>query len=55
MGDRQEEAKASGNVGNTLKVLGDYEGAFACCQRYLDISRELGDQVGLKYLNDINS
>ena len=39
------EAKASGNLGNTLKVLGKFDEAIACCERHLDISRELGDKV----------
>ena len=46
IGDRLGEAKASGNLGNTLKVLGKYEEAIVCCQRHLDISRELNDRVG---------
>lgn len=39
------EAKASGNLGNTLKVLGNFDEAIVCCQRHLDISRELNDKV----------
>ena len=39
------EDKASGNLGNTLKVLGNFEEAIVCCQRHLDISRELNDKV----------
>ncbi|XP_026884717.2 G protein signaling modulator 2, like [Electrophorus electricus] len=46
IGDQLGEAKASGNLGNTLKVLGRYEEAAACCQRHLDISRMLHDKVG---------
>lgn len=45
IGDQLGEAKASGNLGNTLKVLGNYEEAIVCCQRHLDISRELNDKV----------
>uniref|UniRef100_A0A8C1ISS7 G-protein-signaling modulator 2 n=1 Tax=Cyprinus carpio TaxID=7962 RepID=A0A8C1ISS7_CYPCA len=45
-GDRLGEAKASGNLGNTLKVLGRFDEAVVCCQRHLDIARELGDKVG---------
>ena len=45
IGDRAGEAKASGNLGNTLKVLGKYDEALACCQHHLDIARELGDKV----------
>lgn len=40
------EAKASGNLGNTLKVLGRFDEATVCCQRHLDIAREQGDKVG---------
>ncbi|KAM7161655.1 G-protein-signaling modulator 2 isoform 3-T7 [Macrochelys suwanniensis] len=46
IGDQLGEAKASGNLGNTLKVLGNFEDAIVCCQRHLDISRELNDKVG---------
>ncbi|KAG7487575.1 hypothetical protein MATL_G00025090 [Megalops atlanticus] len=46
IGDQLGEAKASGNLGNTLKVLGRFDEAAACCQRHLDISRELNDKVG---------
>ncbi len=45
LGDKLGEAKASGNLGNTLKVLGKFEEAIACCERHLDISRELTDKV----------
>ena len=47
MGDRLGEAKASGNLGNTLKVMGRFEEAIICCKRHLEISRELGDKVSL--------
>lgn len=46
MGDRLGEAKASGNLGNTLKVMGRFDEAVLCCRRHLDISRELTDKVG---------
>ncbi|NXC13473.1 GPSM1 protein, partial [Corythaeola cristata] len=46
IGDRIGEAKASGNLGNTLKILGQFEEAVVCCQRHLDISQEQGDKVG---------
>ena len=39
------EAKASGNLGNTLKVLGKFDEAIVCCLRHLDLSRELKDRV----------
>lgn len=45
LGDRNGEAKASGNLGNTLKVLGKFDEAIVCCTRHLDISRELEDKV----------
>uniref|UniRef100_A0A8C1HKH5 Uncharacterized protein n=2 Tax=Cyprinus carpio TaxID=7962 RepID=A0A8C1HKH5_CYPCA len=45
-GDQLGEAKASGNLGNTLKVLGRFDEAVVCCQRHLDIAKELGDKVG---------
>nr|ABG67103.1 G-protein signalling modulator 1 (AGS3-like, C. elegans) [Bos taurus] len=31
IGDRMGEAKASGNLGNTLKVLGRFDEAVVCC------------------------
>uniref|UniRef100_A0A8D3DK67 G-protein-signaling modulator 2 n=2 Tax=Scophthalmus maximus TaxID=52904 RepID=A0A8D3DK67_SCOMX len=40
------EAKASGNLGNTLKVLGRFDEAVVCCQRHLDIVRNINDKVG---------
>lgn len=40
------EAKASGNLGNTLKVLGRFDEAIVCCQRHLAIAQEQGDKVG---------
>jgi hypothetical protein len=46
IGDRMGEAKASGNLGNTLKVLGRFDEAIVCCQRHLDIAQEQGDKVG---------
>jgi hypothetical protein len=39
------EAKASGNLGNTLKVLQKFDEAIACCLRHLEISRQLSDRV----------
>ena len=47
IGDKLGEAKASGNLGNTLKVLGKFDEAVACCQRHLDISKEITDRVSL--------
>ncbi|XP_024108431.2 G-protein-signaling modulator 1 isoform X1 [Pongo pygmaeus] len=46
IGDRIGEAKASGNLGNTLKVLGRFDEAAVCCQRHLSIAQEQGDKVG---------
>jgi len=45
IGDLLGEAKASGNLGNTLKVLGRFDEAVVCCQRHLDIARDLNDKV----------
>lgn len=47
------EAKASGNLGNTLKVLGRFDEAIVCCQRHLDIAQEQGDRVGLQPLTGV--
>ncbi|KAL2097074.1 hypothetical protein ACEWY4_006281 [Coilia grayii] len=46
IGDQLGEAKASGNLGNTLKALGRFDEAIVCCQRHLDIARDLSDKVG---------
>ncbi|KAJ8011600.1 hypothetical protein DPEC_G00059940 [Dallia pectoralis] len=46
VGDQLGEAKASGNLGNTLKVLGRFDEAVLCCQRHLDIVMDLFDKVG---------
>lgn len=45
MGDKLGEAKSSGNLGNTLKVMGKFDEAMICCKRHLEISRELNDKV----------
>jgi len=47
IGDLLGEAKASGNLGNTLKVLGRFDEAVVCCQRHLDIARDIDDKVRL--------
>lgn len=47
MKDKAGEAKASGNLGNTLKVLCRYDEALICCKRHLEISQQLGDQVAI--------
>uniref|UniRef100_A0A4W5MZZ6 G protein signaling modulator 2 n=1 Tax=Hucho hucho TaxID=62062 RepID=A0A4W5MZZ6_9TELE len=46
IGDQLGEAKSSGNLGNTLKVLGRFDEAVVCCQRQLDIAMDLHDKVG---------
>ena len=43
---RLGEAKASGNLGNTLKVMGKFEEAVICCRRHLEICQEHRDRVG---------
>ncbi|KAH6944336.1 hypothetical protein HPB50_002709 [Hyalomma asiaticum] len=45
-GDLLGEAKASGNLGNTLKMLGKFDDAVTNCERHLSISREKGDKIG---------
>lgn len=45
MGDKLGEAKSSGNLGNTLKVMGRFDEAIICCKRHLELSRELGDKL----------
>lgn len=45
IGDLLGEAKASGNLGNTLKVLGRFDEAVLCCQRHLDIAKDINDKV----------
>lgn len=45
LGDKPGEAKSSGNLGNTLKVMGNFDEAMICCKRHLEIARELGDKV----------
>lgn len=44
--DKVGEAKASGNLGNTLKVLGKFEEAILCCERHLLLSKDMNDRVG---------
>ncbi|XP_041368975.1 G-protein-signaling modulator 2-like isoform X2 [Gigantopelta aegis] len=46
LSDKMGEAKASGNLGNTLKVLCKFDEAIACCVRHLDLSREMADKIG---------
>ncbi|KAL0966461.1 hypothetical protein UPYG_G00295560 [Umbra pygmaea] len=46
IGDQLGEAKASGNLANTLKVLGRFDEAVVCCQRHLDIAMNMFDKVG---------
>lgn len=50
MGDKLGEAKSSGNLGNTLKVMGKFDEAMICCKRHLEISRELKDKVHMVLL-----
>lgn len=40
------EGKASGNLGNTLKIMGRYDEAIICCKRHLDITTQMDDKVG---------
>lgn len=45
MRDRVGEGKASGNLGNTFKMLGRFDEAIECCSTHLFTSKELNDQV----------
>ena len=45
IGDKLGEAKACGNIGNTLKVLGIYDEALSYCNEHLLLSVELHDKV----------
>lgn len=57
--DKIGEAKASGNLANTLKMLGRFEEAITCCLRHLELSRDLGDKVSSSFyfwdLSPLNS
>jgi tetratricopeptide (TPR) repeat protein len=44
-GDEPGRAKACGNVGNALQLLGDYDEAILYLLRNLDISKKLNDSV----------
>lgn len=46
MADKLGEAKASGNLGNTLKVMGKFDEAIICCGRHLEITTKLEDKIG---------
>mgnify|MGYP000035229358 FL=1 len=48
--DRIGEAKASGNLGNTLKMMNQYDSAVSYCKKHLDIARELNDKVSEIFL-----
>jgi hypothetical protein len=50
IGDRASEAKASGNLGNTFKLLCKFDEAIACCQRQYDIYKDLGDTASVTFL-----
>jgi G-protein signaling modulator 2 len=45
VGDECGKAKACGNVGNTLQLLGDYDEAILYLVRNLEISKRLNDLV----------
>jgi len=50
IGDRIGEAKAHGNIGNTLKVLGVYDDAMTHCERHLALTAQLNDKVSFLWL-----
>lgn len=54
LGDKPGEAKSSGNLGNTLKVMGNFDEAMICCKRHLEIARELGDKVSIIFIYTFN-
>ena len=45
LGDVAGEARAAGNLGNTLKQMGRFDEAISCCLFHLKIARELSDLV----------
>jgi G-protein signaling modulator 2 len=45
--DESGKAKACGNIGNTLQLLGDYDEAILYSLRNLEISKRLNDTVSL--------
>lgn len=51
LADREGEAKASGNLGNTLKVLGKFDEAVVCCMRHLELSKESNNKVSMCVLS----
>jgi len=50
IGDRIGEAKAHGNIGNTLKVLGVYDDAMTHCEQHLALTTQLSDKVLLFFI-----
>lgn len=52
IGDLLGEAKASGNLGNTLKVLSRFDEAVVCCQRQLDIATDINDKVSVDHVEN---
>ena len=50
IGDKAGEAKACGNVGNTLKVLGNFDDALDYCHQHLTLADQLKDKVSLALL-----
>ena len=46
MGDKIGEAKASGNLGNALKMIGRFEESAEYCNRHLKIAESMNDEVG---------
>ena len=51
LADREGEAKASGNLGNTLKVLGKFDEAVLYCMRHFELSKEANDKVCVEFWN----
>ena len=42
---QREEIMIASNIGSVYRKLGNFDEAIVCCQRHLDISRELNDKV----------
>ena len=46
VGDRAEEGRANGNLGNAYRRLGNFKRAIECQEQHLSIAKEVGDRAG---------
>ncbi|KAF6771419.1 hypothetical protein AHF37_09910 [Paragonimus kellicotti] len=53
--DMVSENQASGNLGNTLKMLGKYDEAILCFNSQLDIAKQLSNQVSVDLVSSIGA